>query len=100
MKSYNLDTIFTFGKWRGDTLGDVFEAEPEYIEWCIQNRDDFYLGDEVIEELEEIHPEFTFSDKSIEILEGKLMVMGSDQSYNDYANTRGKASYNNDLDWD
>ncbi len=46
MKYYYSDTIFTFGKYKGRTLDEVMQLDPEYINWCLANLDHFALGDD------------------------------------------------------
>lgn len=43
MKFYDLETVFTFGKFKGKTLREVFEIQPSYVEWCCINLDHFYI---------------------------------------------------------
>ena len=51
MKFYDVDSIFTFGKYEGETLAEVFEKDPKYIKYCEENIDDFYISPEVLKEL-------------------------------------------------
>jgi hypothetical protein len=32
-----LDTLFTFGKYKGEMLEDVIHDSPNYIEWLVEN---------------------------------------------------------------
>ena len=32
-----LDSVFIFGKHKGDQVEDVIEDDPGYIEWCCDN---------------------------------------------------------------
>lgn len=39
-KEYNpldLDDKMPFGKYRGYTLSDIIEVDPDYLEWCCNN---------------------------------------------------------------
>ena len=51
MKFYDVDSIFTFGKYEGETLAEVFEKDPKYIKYCEENIDDFYIAPDVLKEL-------------------------------------------------
>jgi hypothetical protein len=46
MKYYYSDTIFTFGKYKGKTLDEVMQLDPDYVDWCLANLDHFALGDD------------------------------------------------------
>ena len=51
MQFYDVDSIFTFGKYEGETLAEVFEKDPKYIKYCQENIDEFYISPEVLKEL-------------------------------------------------
>lgn len=51
MKFYDLDSVFTFGKYEGKTIKEVFERDPKYIDFCYKNIDEFYVSPEVMREL-------------------------------------------------
>lgn len=51
MKFYDIDDIFTFGKYEGETLAEVFEKDPKYIKYCEENIDDFYVSPGVMKSL-------------------------------------------------
>ncbi len=42
---YNKNSKLIFGKYKGYELGIVFLINPSYINWCINNIDDFYVFD-------------------------------------------------------
>ena len=44
MKFYDLDDIFTFGKYEGQTITEVYEKDPKYIKYCEENIDEFYVS--------------------------------------------------------
>lgn len=54
MKFYDVDDIFTFGKYENDTLAEVYEKDPKYIKYCQDNIDDFYISPSVLKELKNI----------------------------------------------
>jgi len=51
MKFYDIDDIFTFGKYEGETLAEVFEKDPKYIKYCEDNIDEFYVSPSVMKEM-------------------------------------------------
>lgn len=58
MKFYDIDTEFTFGKYEGKTIQEVFEKDPKYIDFCFNNIDEFYVSPEVLKELRQMDPKF------------------------------------------
>ncbi len=42
---YNKDSKLDFGMYKGYELGIVFVFDPSYIEWCINNIDNFFISD-------------------------------------------------------
>lgn len=59
MKFYDIDTEFTFGKYEGKTIREVFEKDPKYIDFCFNNIDEFYVSPEVMKELRQLDPKFS-----------------------------------------
>lgn len=51
MKFYDVDDIFTSGKYEGETLAEVFEKDPKYIKYCQDNIDEFYVAADVLKDL-------------------------------------------------
>lgn len=43
--TFNRFTVFSFGKYKGYELGIIYMCDPGYIEWCINNMDDFFVED-------------------------------------------------------
>jgi hypothetical protein len=71
MKFYYLDTKFTSGKYKGQTLEEVHEKDPEYIENSLKEDDNFLMTEEVIDELQTVNPEYSFSDEAIKRRDSK-----------------------------
>lgn len=42
--NYEVDTKFTFGKYKGMPLTYVLQKDPIYIQWCIHNVEHFTLS--------------------------------------------------------
>ena len=34
MKFYDIDSVFTFGKYEGMTIAEVYEKDPKYLKYC------------------------------------------------------------------
>lgn len=51
MKFYDVDARFTFGKYEGLSLAEVFAKDPKYIDYCTNNIDEFYVSKAVLKEL-------------------------------------------------
>lgn len=49
----NLNTKFDFGKHKGKTVEEVCDDDPSYVEWCIDNVDDFELDNEAYDYYED-----------------------------------------------
>ncbi|WP_099147652.1 hypothetical protein [Bacteroides sp. KFT8] len=59
----HLDDEFDFGKYKGLSLSDVMDINPEYIVWCMMNISNnqycsFIITDEAMQELISIYPDF------------------------------------------
>ena len=52
---------FTFGKYKGESIEQVFLKDPKYIEWAIINNDTFCLTEKALSYLEEIGTDFVFN---------------------------------------
>lgn len=55
MKFYDTDSIFTFGKYEGMTIAEVYEIDPKYIKYCEENIDEFYVSPRVMRELKSMN---------------------------------------------
>ena len=64
MKNYELDSVFSFGMYKGMSLQDILIENPSYIQWCILNLDHFHVEEEVFDEFQNINPNFKFSEEA------------------------------------
>lgn len=68
---YTLKTKLIFGKHKGKTLEKILNLDPLYIEWCINNINDFNLNkeahDQIINILFNIHKRENFKKQRFEI---------------------------------
>jgi hypothetical protein len=77
MKAYDLNTSFTFGKYEGKTLEDVFKTDPTYVEKCMITVDDFAVDEKSIQKLFEKYPDTELSDQAVDANLDKLDAMDS-----------------------
>lgn len=54
MKFYDLDDVFSFGKYEGKTIAEVYEKDPKYIKYCEDNIDEFYVSPSLKRELKSL----------------------------------------------
>ena len=54
----SLESRFTFGKYKGLTLADVMDINPDYVVWCVTTIDDFLLYDSALEQMVHVYPNF------------------------------------------
>lgn len=52
----SLSDKFTFGAYNGQSLADVIDVNPEYLEWCVQEIDRFLIEDSAMNEINQIYP--------------------------------------------
>ena len=55
MKFYDIDSVFTFGKYEGMTIAEVYEKDPKYLKYCEENIDEFYVSPSVMRELKSMN---------------------------------------------
>lgn len=83
MTFYDLDTVFTFGKYKGETLRDVFERDPAYVDYCLVNVDEFLVEDFVLDDLKELNPDYPISDEALAQVDEKWNRYEADAYNND-----------------
>jgi hypothetical protein len=47
------DYVLTFGKYKGESLDDILETNPQYLVWLHLNSEFFELSSELLDEAEE-----------------------------------------------
>jgi hypothetical protein len=45
----NTENVFTFGKYKGQTILGVIQNDPKYIQWCLDKVEFFKLNSEETE---------------------------------------------------
>lgn len=108
MKIYNLDTEFTFGKYQYKTIRQVIEIDFLYINWCVTNLEHFYIGSNVVNELQQINPDFKLTEVEQKILEDKhadwIQYLDEQAEWSNAFDERSRAilgdNYNDELDMD
>jgi hypothetical protein len=99
MKFYDLDSQFTFGKHKGNTVRQIIGLQPSYIDWCATTLDQFYIAEDVIEEIKKIKPDFTLSAEAQQKLNEKYTSWENEQEpYEDFGYDDRNADYNQ-TDW-
>lgn len=53
-KPISLSSKMYFGKYKGETIEDIIENDPQYVDWCLENVKHFSLNDEAEELLNSI----------------------------------------------
>jgi len=56
--AYKLTDILAFGKHRGRSIKEIAFDDPTYIEWALDETDDFELDDEAMEVYESAIDEY------------------------------------------
>lgn len=96
MKNYELDSIFTFGKYKGLSLHQILIENPSYIQWCILNLDHFNVDEDVFGEFQQINPNFQFSDDAISKLQDNWFDEIDAEEYFEY----DEPDYDCSADWE
>jgi len=52
-KKMNFNTVLNFGKYKGHTIGEVFQLDASYLLWAIEETDRLKLSEKDIELIEE-----------------------------------------------
>lgn len=73
MELYDIDTIYSFGKYKGKSLLDVSMENAMYIEWCLINVNSFAITEKAAEIIKIIYPKFLSKSNSDEILMEKIL---------------------------
>ena len=58
-KYYYFDDLFsrfTFGKYKFKTLCKVLLYDPNYLEWCSKNVEEFYINPEIENQIKDLFP--------------------------------------------
>lgn len=101
MKFYDLNTEFTFGKYIGNTIRQIVDLQPSYLDWCAINLEHFVMSDDTIEEIKKIKPSFAFSAEGIEKMDDKIEQWNNEElsyQYFDEGYDDKNADYNQ-TDW-
>ena len=61
MKGYTLNTKFNFGKHKSESLIQVVNLDHTYIEWCLIYHRDFFISEDVMNEIKEVNSAFVIS---------------------------------------
>lgn len=48
----DIDTVLTFGKYKGESIADIIECDPQYLVWLHNNSEFFELSSSILDEIE------------------------------------------------
>lgn len=66
MKIFDLDTEFSSGKYKGQTLQDVFDKDPDFVGQVLLDDNKFLIGEKAMRDLRKLKPDFQFSEDALE----------------------------------
>lgn len=89
MSNHILTTTFNFGKYRGQTLKEVYFKDPQYVDWCMANHESFCLNSKTLEYLRNIRSHFF----SKEALNNSLKKLKGNSSTTNSRNNKSSNSY-------
>ena len=99
MKFYDLNTEFSFGKYKGNTIRQILDFQPSYLDWCAINLEHFYISEDVIGEIKNIKPDFALTAEGKQKMEEKYAKWDIEQeSEEDYDNDYGSEGRSVDYD--
>ena len=87
INEYIWTDLFEFGKYEGKKVNEVAKLDPQYLEWCIINLDNFFLS--VSDESLKDH-KFRLSKKAVRILKLK------EEAFEDRQYAEGMSDYADD----
>ncbi|MEA2096586.1 MAG: hypothetical protein U9P73_07850 [Candidatus Cloacimonadota bacterium] len=90
MNCYKLSTIFSFGKYKGKTLKQVYKKNPSYVDWCLRNVDFFTITQSTLNKLQEINSKWILS---IFAQQSVINKVKNQQAFTDY----NRYSYQHDI---
>ena len=101
MKFYDIDSVFTFGKYEGMTIAEVYEKDPKYLKYCEENIDEFYVSPSVMRELKSMNRAINDS----ALLDANFDKMSDDEidefiSGHDEEDEFDESKLERDFDWD
>jgi hypothetical protein len=65
-KLHKLDTIMTFGQYKGMTVAEVLEEDPQYLKWAYENIEWFDLEVSITDAIGK-HPDDETADWSVDV---------------------------------
>ncbi len=98
MKFYDIDSVFTSGKYAGETLAEVYEKDPKYIKYCQENDDDFYISPEVMKELKTLARDHRLLTQDLDKLSDEELAEFLDEM--NEIDEFNESAFEDDFDWD
>ena len=65
-KIYEWHDKLEFGKYEGTHLDEAFQSDPEYVQKCLEDMDDFHITIYTRKHLEDLIEGFKFSEKALD----------------------------------
>lgn len=101
MKFYDIDSVFTEGKYEGLTLAEVYEKDPKYIRFCEENLDDFYISPRVLKELKTISRDNAIMNNNLdEMSDDEIAAFLNEMNEDDIFNEDGIVDSDDNFDDD
>lgn len=79
IRFYDLNSTFTFGKFKGKTLNEVIEIQPSYIDWCAINLGHFCIAYEDMKKIRKFAPDFRMSKEGQQSIIEKITEWDKDR---------------------
>ena len=98
MKFYDIDSVFISGKYAGETLAEVYEKDPKYINYCQENDDDFYISPEVMKELKTLARDHRLLTQDLDKLSDDELAEFMEQM--NEIDEFDESAFEDDFDWD
>lgn len=71
---YEYDSILKFGKYKNKNLLEINQISNGYIDWCLNNIDNFCISEESMKTLMRLFPKMKFSDATFKANQFKQEV--------------------------
>ena len=75
----SVSSEFKFGKHKSKKISQVIIEEPDYVSWCIENLDSFYITFNFIRDAVMLNNDFYISNRALTELEDKMKKLNEIQ---------------------
>lgn len=78
LETYTLDSVLEQGKCKGHTVREIYQFAPDYLEWIIQNWEEFWIDLNLFKELPKPTPFIPFEAFGhIKALNGEMIPLSA-----------------------